>query len=227
MPFFDELIAQTESERAYLLNAPLIRQCLGGGAFTLRDYQAFLTEAYYHVRHTVALLMAAGSRLPMSKESFRVAIAEYIEEETGHQEWILNDIAATGADAERVRDGEPNMATELMVSYAYDTVNRRNPMAFFGMVLVLEGTSIKLATHAADVIQQRLGLTNKAFSYLRSHGSLDQEHMVFFERLMNSIADEQDQRDILHAAKRFYRLYGEIFRAIEPDANTSDYAKAA
>ena len=221
MPFFDQLLSNTEAERNYLLGAPLIQRCLGNGAFTLADYQAFLREAYYHVRHTVPLLMAAGSRLPMSKEAFRVAIAEYIEEETGHQEWILNDIAASGADAEAVRHGKPNFATEMMVSYAYDSVMRNNPMSFFGMVLVLEGTSIKLATNAADVIQKRLALPNKAFSYLRSHGSLDQEHMVFFERLMNSINDAQDQADILHAAKCFYHLYGGIFRSIDTLNNSS------
>lgn len=228
MTFFDHLISSTEAQRDYLLSAPLIRRCLGGGAFALADYQAFLTEAFHHVRHTAPLLMAAGARLPGHKEAFRVAIAEYIEEEIGHQEWILNDLAATGLDPEYVRQGEPNFATEMMVSYAYDSVMRKNPMAFFGMVLVLEGTSIKLATQAAEVIQQRLALPTKAFSYLRSHGNLDQEHMVFFERLMNSIVDPQDQSDIMHAAKRFYVLYGNVFRSLEqtPDAR-SDYPKAA
>ena len=41
-----------------------------------------------------------------------------------------------------MQDG-PNVATELMVAYAYDTIQRINPMAFFGMVYVLEGTSIQ------------------------------------------------------------------------------------
>jgi heme oxygenase len=106
-----------------------------------------------------------------------------------------------------------------MVAYAYDTVMRNNPMAFFGMVYVLEGTSINLATLAADIIQQYLGLPNKAFSYLRSHGSLDQQHMVFFEQLMNSLDDINDQERILHAAKMFYHLYGNIFRSIDQQAS--------
>jgi len=222
MPFFDVLQSETSQERQYLLGAPLIQRCLGNGEFSRGEYIRFLTEAYHHVKHTVPLLMAVGSRLPMEKEAFRVAVAEYIEEEIGHQEWILNDIAACGEDNELVRNGVPNAATELMVAYAYDTIMRKNPMAFFGMVLVLEGTSINLATQAADIIQQRLDLPNQAFSYLRSHGSLDQEHMVFFEKLMNSIDSETDCQDILHAAKMFYRLYGNIFRAIGDESVTSD-----
>jgi pyrroloquinoline quinone (PQQ) biosynthesis protein C len=215
MSFYQQLIEQTHTERAYLLSAPLIQRCLQQQGFTLGEYQAFLTEAYHHVKHTVPLLMAVGSRLSSEQEYYREAIAEYIEEELGHQEWVLNDIAATGADKELVRHGQPNLATELMVSYAYDSIQRGNPLAFFGMVLVLEGTSVNLATGAADIIQHQLQLPKKAFSYLRSHGSLDIEHLGFFEKLMNTIANPADQRAIVHAAKVFYQLYGNIFRSIE------------
>lgn len=218
MKFFDRLRTETAADRQSLLSVPLIQRCLGNGHFVLDEYVAFLTEAFHHVRHTVPLLMAVGSRLPPEKESFRTAVAEYIEEEIGHQEWILNDIAACGADAEAVRRGQPNAATELMVAYAYDTVMRRNPMGFFGMVFVLEGTSISLATQAAEIVQQRLKLPSKAFSYLRSHGSLDQEHMVFFENLMNTVDDPRDRDDIVHAARRFFHLYGDIFRSIDSAA---------
>ncbi len=221
MTFYDRLHTETELERQYLLNSPLIKRCIGQGQFSLQEYIAFLTEAYHHVKHTVPLLMAVGSRLPMTKEPYRVAIAEYIDEELGHQEWILNDLAACGEDKVKVRNGRPNAATELMVAYAYDTVMRNNPMAFFGMVFVLEGTSISLATQAADIIQQHLKLPNQAFSYLRSHGSLDQEHMVFFAKLMNDLTDINDQNDVIHAAKIFFRLYGNIFRSIEQPLQTA------
>jgi len=215
MSFYQQLIEQTQAEREYLLSAPLIQRCLKQQSFTLAEYQAFLTEAYHHVKHTVPLLMAVGSRLSSAQEYYREAIAEYIEEELGHQEWVLNDLAATGADKEQVRHGTPRLATELMVAYAYDTVLRGNPLSFFGMVLVLEGTSVNLATGAAEIIQQQLQLPNKAFSYLRSHGSLDIEHLSFFEKLMDTISDATDQQAIVHAAKVFYQLYGNIFRSIE------------
>lgn len=215
MTFFERLQIETQTERHYLLDSPLIKRCIGQGQFSLQEYIAFLTQAYHHVKHTVPLLMAVGSRLPMAKEAYRVAIAEYIEEELGHQEWILNDLASCGEDKENVRNSRPNPATELMVAYAYDTVTRNNPMAFFGMVFVLEGTSINLATQAADIIQQHLKLPNQAFSYLRSHGSLDQEHMVFFAKLMNGLTDQQDQDDVVHAARMFFQLYANIFRSIE------------
>jgi len=86
-----------------------------------------------------------------------------------------------------------------------------NPMGFFGMVLVLEGTSTAVATQAGEALMGSLNLPKKAFSYLLSHGSLDLEHVDFYESLMNQVTDEDDQAMIIHAAKRFYQLYADIF----------------
>ncbi|WP_078085036.1 TenA family transcriptional regulator [Microbulbifer mangrovi] len=214
MPFYDELQQQTEDARLSLLNVPLIQRG-ARGEIELPEYVAFLTQAYHHVKHTVPLMMACGSRLGDHQEWLREALAEYIEEETGHQEWILNDIAACGADAEAVRYSRPNLSTELMVSYAYDSIARGNPVSFFGMVNVLEGTSIALATSAARAIQTSLELPNKAFSYLLSHGDLDIGHVDFFRGLMNRIDSDTDKAAIVHSARVFFRLYGDVFREVD------------
>ena len=213
MSFYQQLQQATAAERAQLQAAPIIADVFAG-QISISQYIAFLTEAYHHVKHTLPLLMACGSRLPERLEWLRTAVAEYIEEECGHQEWILNDIKACGGDAEAVRRGQPALATELMVAYAYDTINRGNPAGFFGMVQVLEGTSIALATQAAARIADSLQLPPKAFSYLNSHGSLDIKHVQFFEGLMDQISEPADQAAIIHGAKVFYRLYGDIFRSL-------------
>ncbi|WCE04256.1 iron-containing redox enzyme family protein [Pseudoxanthomonas sp. JBR18] len=216
MSFHDELLAQTQDARAGLISVPIIQSALGG-QIAREDYIAFLGQAYHHVRHTVPLLMACGARLPARLEWLRTAIGEYIEEEMGHQEWILDDLVACGADRATCAASEPSLATELMVSYAYDTIARGNPVGFFGMVLVLEGTSVALATRAANTIQTSLGLPRNAFSYLLSHGDLDVEHAGFFEGLMNRLDDPGDKQAVIHAARRFYVLYGDIFRTLRRD----------
>lgn len=107
MSFFEQLQTPTQAARTGLLSAPIIEKALTG-TITLEEYRAFLTQAYHHVKHTVPLLMTVGGRLPEEKEWLRTAVAEYIEEELGHQEWILNDIAACGGDKEAVRGGLPS-----------------------------------------------------------------------------------------------------------------------
>ena len=213
MTFFHTLQDRTAAERDHLLTAPVLQLAVDG-KLSLETYIAFLTQAYHHVKHTVPLLMACGARLPERHEWLRSAIAEYIEEELGHQEWILNDLAACGADPEAVRHGQPALATELMVAYVYDRIARHNPVSFFGMVNVLEGTSIALATRAASAIRGSLGLPPAAFSYLNSHGSLDLEHMRFFEELMNRLDDAEDREAVVHTARVVYRLYGDMFRSL-------------
>src|SRR3990167_10366947 len=121
MSFYDRLIEQTSNERHYLLGAPIIQQAMRGQV-SLPSYLAFLTQAYHHVRHTVPLLMACGARLPARLEWLRTAVGEYIEEEMGHHEWVLDDIAACGEDRAAAEASSPSLATELMVSYAYDTI---------------------------------------------------------------------------------------------------------
>ncbi|MDP5149094.1 TenA family transcriptional regulator [Rheinheimera baltica] len=226
MNFYQSLLEATSEERQYLLSAPMIKRCFDGD-FTLDHYVAFLLQAYHHVKHTVPLLMAVGAQLPEEKEWLREAVAEYIEEELSHQEWVLNDIAACGFDKQQARASTPAFATEMMVSYAYDAIRRTNPLAFFGMVLVLEGTSINLAEQAASHIAGKLGLPRKAFSYLNSHGALDQEHIKFYENLMNNITAQEDQAVIVHAAKRFYRLYGDVFRSLETPHGLNKQEQAA
>lgn len=213
MSFYKRLLSETNFERNDLLSAPIIQGCLQGQV-SLESYLAFLGEAYHHVKHTVSLLTACQKALPLAHSWLHEPLDEYIEEERGHEVWILNDISASGGDALSVKNGLPGHAAEVMVAYAYDTIARGNPLGFFGMVHVLEGTSASIALMAADQIQKPLNLPDAAFSYLRSHGTLDQVHTAHFELLMDQIESSEDQEAIIHAAKAFYRLYGDVFRSL-------------
>ncbi|MDB5972550.1 MAG: Pyrroloquinoline quinone biosynthesis protein [Hydrocarboniphaga sp.] len=209
MSFYQRLQIETQHERAQLLAQPLFADALAGRV-TVPLYIAFLSQAFHHVKHTVPLMMACGARLGDDREWLRAKIAAYIEEEYGHHEWVLDDIAASGGDADTVRRGAPSFETEMMVAYAYDLIARGNPAGFFGMVHVLEGTSTALATQAAQRIASALKLPGKAFRYLSSHGSLDLEHVDFFRGLVERMT-AADQQAVVCGAKRFYRLYGDIF----------------
>ena len=214
MSNFSELNNLTHCDRSDLQAIPLIARALRGQV-TRELYLEFLTQAYHHVRHTVPLLMAVGSRLPARHLWLQKELVHYVDEEQGHDEWILSDIAAAGGDSEAVRNGEPSIETDAMVAYAYDTGMRRNPAAFFGMVYVLEGTSVALALNAADAIQQELRLPNKAFTYLRSHGTLDQQHIGHLASIVDRFDSAQDLPAIVTCARAMFRLYGNVFRSLD------------
>jgi pyrroloquinoline quinone (PQQ) biosynthesis protein C len=220
MNFHDTLLEETAAARMGLIGIPIIQRCLQGEV-SLPSYRAFLQEAYHHVRHTVPLLEHCKAALPARHAWLRAELDEYIAEERGHDEWILDDLRACGVDAQAVRSGAPGYATEVMVAYAYDTIARGNPLGFLGMVHVLEGTSVALALRAAEQIQRRLALPAAALRYLRSHGTLDQQHTAHFAQLMERIDDPADQQAIVHAARAFYRLYGEVFRGLPVTADAA------
>lgn len=205
--FYDDLAARCRDGRGYLLAAPIVQDALQGIA-SRDSYVAYLTQAYHHVRHTVPLLMLMGGRLPERLAWMRDAVAEYIDEERGHDAWILNDIRACGGDLTALEP--PGLAVEVMIAYAYDLLQRGNPAAFLGMVYVLEGTSVELALHAADHIQIATGLPDTAFSYLRSHGTLDLQHTQHLAALLERL-DVADREDVAHRARVFYRLFADLF----------------
>ncbi|MBX7250058.1 MAG: iron-containing redox enzyme family protein [Caulobacteraceae bacterium] len=213
MSFFQRLAAETAAERTALLATPQIRDGLAG-RISLATYVAYLTEAYHHVKHTVPLMLEARARMDADHAPFVAALDEYIAEETGHEAWILNDIRACGADPALARDGQPSPQTQAMVDEAYRVIREVNPMGFFGMVLVLEGTSVSLATQGAEAVRESLGLPHAAFSYLTSHGALDQSHMAFFQGLMEQVTRPADQQAIIDTARSIFRLFADLFRAI-------------
>ncbi len=216
--FFERLCAETAPARARLLSVSQLQAGLAGRIS--RDmYLAYLAQAYHHVRHTVPLMRLARSGLS-AKPMLVKALDEYIEEEEGHEHWILNDIRAAGGDADAVAARGPSPATARMVDHAYATLRAGNPAAFFGMVFVLEGTSIALASNGAEAVRSSLGLPNSAFTYLTSHGALDQDHMRFFETLVNQLDDCADQEAIIAMANDIFDLFGGIFASI-PMENAS------
>lgn len=212
MSFYDRLIAETTAEREAFLAIPLVRRAVQAGA-SRALYLDFLAEAYHHVRHTFPLLALAASRT--TDERYQTALVEYMEEERGHEKWVLDDVRALGGNADAVRDGTPGLPCQVMVAYAYYAIEHVSPYAMLGSVHVLEGMSVLLADQLADAMKATLGATGDAgFSYLRSHGSLDTEHVVFFHSLVDGFDEPAAQRVIIDSSKVFYRLYGDIFREL-------------
>lgn len=222
MTFYDRLLRETAAERAQFLAIPLIERAIAcGGPKSL--YLAFLTEAYHHVKHTFPLLALAAARTTDAR--YQDALVAYMAEERGHEAWILDDIRAMGGDAEAVRTGAPGSACRIMVAFAYHAIDHVSPYAMLGSVHVLEGMSVLLADRLADTLKRMFsGAGETGFSYLTSHGRLDQEHVAFFRTLVDGFDDPQVQDIIIEHARMFYRLYGDIFRDLGAREDVRDAA---
>ncbi len=211
--FFSELEAATTRQRLAFLAIPQVRAGLSG-QIGRHAYVDYLTQAWHHVSHTVPLMQAARKKL-VHRPELVAALDEYIEEETGHDEWILADIAAAGGNADAARASDPDPATAAMVAHAYGQIENGNPISFFGMVFVLESVSVALAQQGASAVATKLGLPPEAFTYLTSHGALDKEHMQFFAGLVNGLSDPADRAAITGMAQDMFRLFGGVFASID------------
>lgn len=223
MSFYEQLIKDTESQRQTLYSVPQLRNAMQG-IISRNTYIAYLTEAFHHVSHTVPFLLATGSRLPVEKKFLLPAIISYLEEELGHEEWILNDIQACGGNKENVRKSKPRLPTQTLIAYNYDYINRKNPVGFFGMVFMLESTSTQIATQGASAVQQALNLPEKAFSYLYSHGEIDISHMKFLENTLNKIDAPDDQAAIIEVAQNTFELFADVISSIPYDEREANVA---
>jgi heme oxygenase len=225
--FYEQLNQETAAERMDFQSIPVIRRALAEGAGR-ELYLAFLNSAYHHVKYTCPLLGRALSLLGEDDRAYRAGLVAYIDEEKGHEEWILDDIEALGGDAQASRLALAPLAVRVMIAYAYYAIDHLSPYALLGMVHVLEGMSVALACAAAASIKAGLGIGAKegggGFSYLTSHGDLDQDHVRSFADLLADIDSPQRRVVVIQAARVFYTLYGDVFRSLEQGREVSDVA---
>ena len=190
---------------------------MNDGNLTKALYISFLTQWYHILKHTFPLILATQSRLTEETEWLTDVVGEFTEQMVSNEELILNDIAVCGGDIEQVRHSRAHMTTELMVSYAYDTVNRINPLGILGMHHVLEGAVLSLAHRSADNIGNTSLVPKDALTYLYTHGSLLQDNADVFIGVMNRIDRSEDRNQIIRSAQIFYKLYADIFLSLSPE----------
>jgi hypothetical protein len=220
MSQFQQLLAQTSSAREQFIALSLIQETLRQGA-SKDPYLDFLGQAYHHVKHTAPLMALAAARCGPHDRRYQSTLFEYIIEERGHEEWILEDIAALGGDADAVRHGSPRFPCKIMVGHAYYLVDRVSPYGLLGMIHVLEGMSVALAGKAVLALRGSLRSgADAGFKYLTTHSDLDVGHAKLFEGLLDEL-DPQHLPLVIEAACDFYKLYGEMFQDIDARRETA------
>jgi pyrroloquinoline quinone (PQQ) biosynthesis protein C len=214
MSAFEQLIQQTSSARGAFIELPLIQNVLQNGA-SKALYLDFLGQAYHHVRNTAPLLALAAARCGPEDHLYQSTLFEYIEEERGHELWILEDIRDLGGDHEKVRRSSPRFPCRVMIGHAYYIVDHVSPYGLLGMIHVLEGMAVALAGKAVSALRTSIASsTNGGFKYLTTHGDLDVRHAQLFEGLVNQIEDRFLPL-VVTSAGDFYTLYGDLFRDLD------------
>jgi len=146
-----------------------------------RLFPSFLLELYSLVSCSVPLMSAAYQRAselaPTDLLAAKIAayLGEHIKEEAHHDEWLLDDLVASGLERSKVTNRWPSATVASLVGSQYCWIHHAHPAAIFGYLAVIEGNP-PLAEHL-DEIQLRTGFPRETFRCLHQHAADDIEHL--------------------------------------------------
>jgi pyrroloquinoline quinone (PQQ) biosynthesis protein C len=213
MSFFITLVEMTDASRRDLELIPKVHSMINHG-LTLAEYRGFLHDLYHIVWHFCPVMSAAAARCDDRFRDVRYDLYERIEEEKGHDSWVLEDIEALGGDVRAVRETPPSPPAQAMIAFNYYASDRVHPCSVLGMLYTLEVVSSVYGGRVSDSIARALGrnVEDGGFKFLSSHATMDLDHMAKLNRLVKTIDDAGAQNAIVNATRVNFHQFGQLFR---------------
>jgi pyrroloquinoline quinone (PQQ) biosynthesis protein C len=211
MSFFITLVENSDTSRRAIETAPRVQGMIHKG-LTLPEYRAFLRDLYHIVWHFCPIMAVAASRCDDSLKNIRYELYHRIEEEKGHEDWVLEDITAMGGDT-NVQVATPSAPVQAMIGYNYYAAERAHPCSVLGMLYVLEVIASVYGGKAADAIARANGRETGAggFRFLSSHATMDAHHMAELNVLLKTIGDPVAQAAIVASTNVNFHQFGQLF----------------
>lgn len=178
-----------------------------------RIFPSFLLELYSLVSCSVPLLREACERAeelaPGDPLAARTSayMKQHIEEENHHDEWLLNDLVASGMDRAQVLLHPPSAHVARLVGAQYCWIRHAHPSALFGYLGVIEGNP-PLTEHLEE-IRIQTGYPPEAFRCLHLHAEHDIEHLEELRTTITALP-LTDAGESLIAVSAFATLQGLI-----------------
>jgi len=214
MPFFADLVMRTDEARRGFETNSVVLDAVGSG-MSLERYRALLLELYHVVWHFNPVCAAAASRVPDSHREIRYYLYEHMHEESGHEQWVLNDLDAIGADSAQALAHTPSLHTLALNGYNYWAADRRDPCSVLGMMYALEVIASVYGGPFSTAIRDSLLLEgDRGVSFISSHATMDAEHMASLRTILNTITDESSHDAIVESTIFNFHHFTRLFEAI-------------
>lgn len=154
-------------------------------------YPEFLITLHGVIRGSVPLMQSALHRAqaiaPHDPVAHRLSdyLERHIEEERGHDEWVLEDLEVLGIDRDQVLSRVPTSAVACLVGSQYFWALHFHPVAVLGYLAVTEG--YPNAPRSIEQLITSTGLPPPAFRTLLDHAELDPTHGDELDELIDSL----------------------------------------
>ena len=210
--FFITLIEMTDASRRDLETIPKVHAMIHHG-LTLSEYKAFLHDLYHIVWHFCPIMASAAARCDDRFRNVRYDLYERIQEEKGHEAWVLEDIEAVGGDVSGAKSNPPSAPVQAMIAFNYYGAERVHPCSVLGMLYMLEVVSSVYGGRTADSIARSIGRNVDAggFKFLSSHATMDVDHMQRMNQLVKTISDPEAQEAIVNSTRVNFHQFGSMF----------------
>jgi pyrroloquinoline quinone (PQQ) biosynthesis protein C len=211
--FFITLVEMTDAARRSLEEIPKMHTMIHSG-LTLQEYRAFLHDLYHIVWHFCPVMAAGAARCDDRFREVRYELYERIEEEKGHEAWVLEDIEAVGGDVAGACANPPSVPIQAMIAYNYHAAERVHPCSVLGMLYMLEVVSSVYAGRTSESIASALRREVDAggFKFLSSHSTLDADHLAKLNVLIKKVDDPAAQESIVNSTRVNFFQFGQMFR---------------
>jgi hypothetical protein len=161
----------------------------------------YLVSEHTVIRTTEALMATAVDRARELADTDPVAAgaAEYferhIEEERGHDEWVLDDLGQMGVPRDEVLRRVPGVIAARVVGAQYYWVLHYHPVALFGYFAVKEGFPPQ--PQLIDRLVERTGYPRAAFHSFAAHGEIDPQHREELDAALDALPLTRDHETVV------------------------------
>jgi pyrroloquinoline quinone (PQQ) biosynthesis protein C len=212
--FFADLVIRTDEARRAFETHPVVLDAVAHG-LPLERYRKLLLELYHVVWHFNPVCAAAASRIPDAQRQVRYFLYEHMHEESGHEEWVRNDLEAVGVGAAATEAHEPSAYTRALVGYNYWAADRRHPCSALGMLYTLEVIASVYGGPFAAAIKEALLLEGeRGISFINSHATMDAEHMAELRKILNTLDDPAACDAVVESALINFHHFSRIIETV-------------
>ncbi|MES3013569.1 MAG: iron-containing redox enzyme family protein [Pseudomonadota bacterium] len=205
---------RTDEARRDFETNPVVLDAVAHG-MSVERYRKLLLELYHVVWHFNPVCAAAASRVPDTHAQVRYFLYEHMHEESGHEEWVMNDLEAVGVGHADTRGHAASIHTLALNGYNYWSADRRHPCSVLGMMYALEViASVYGGTFSSAIRESLLLEGDRGVSFISSHATMDAEHMVALRKILNTITDEAAREAIVESTMVNFHHFTRMFEAV-------------
>jgi pyrroloquinoline quinone (PQQ) biosynthesis protein C len=218
LPLFADLVTRTDEDRRAFETHPKLVDAVAHG-MSVERYRALLLELYHVVWHFNPVCAAAAARLGTPAHdpdaALRYFLYEHMHEESGHENWVLNDLEAIGVTRADARAHRPGPHTLALNGYNHWSAAQRQPASVLGMLYALEVIASVYGGPFASAIRESLLLEGEhGVSFISSHATLDSQHMAELRQVLNRITDDSAREAIVESVQVNFHHLTRILEAL-------------